>query len=391
MITTFNDAVELLKLWGYRVEKSPQPKLWAVYDRYGSRDYARSGDKGQIIMAARELEGKQPGVPGEGTGSTTIRIDTIRADGGTQARAKPDENTISEYSQALNDGARFPPIVVFYDGTHYWLADGFHRLAAHQKHGRFVIEADVRQGTQRDAVLFAAGANATHGLRRTDADKRRAVVTMLRDPEWRQWSNTEIARRCAVGEKLVRTVRGELEARAEIPIVQHRKSADGRVINATPIGGTSAQPKSQPDPVVAPATSAQPKSTPAPSPPAPPMPSPPGRMATPVTPRIADEHWQRNLREDVRHLTRAIESGDLDDARYAVSQAVASLPRNGDGYVRARTVADQDALIDEIDEAMKSVTIAVRAPHLRAFLSDVRADLVTRRAIDRMASPEGAN
>ncbi len=35
-------------------------------------------------------------------------------------------------------------------------------------------------------------------------------MTMLDDSEWGQWSNVEIAKRCGVGETLVRDVRGSL-------------------------------------------------------------------------------------------------------------------------------------------------------------------------------------
>ena len=69
-----------------------------------------------------------------------------------------------------------------------------------------------RQGTQRDAVLFSVGANGSHGLRRTNADKRRAVETLLRDAEWSQWSNREVARKCSVDESLVRNMRPPVSA-----------------------------------------------------------------------------------------------------------------------------------------------------------------------------------
>jgi hypothetical protein len=91
-----------------------------------------------------------------------------------------------------------PPIVVFHDGVDYWLADGFHRHAAHLKAGAADIAADVRKGTKRDAILHSVGANQAHGLRRTNEDKRRAVLTLLNDEEWAKWSDREIARRCAV-------------------------------------------------------------------------------------------------------------------------------------------------------------------------------------------------
>ena len=62
----------------------------------------------------------------------------------------------------------------------------------------------------RDAKLFAAGANADHGLRRTQADKRSAILALLTDKEWRGWSDREIARRTATSDKTVAKVRREL-------------------------------------------------------------------------------------------------------------------------------------------------------------------------------------
>ncbi len=64
-----------------------------------------------------------------------------------------------------------------------------------------------RQGTQRDAVLFSVGANGAHGQRRTNEDKRRAVLCLLNDGEWSHWSNSEIARRCGVNHKTVESLR----------------------------------------------------------------------------------------------------------------------------------------------------------------------------------------
>jgi ParB/Sulfiredoxin domain len=128
------------------------------------------------------------------------------------ARVDLDENAVAEYAQAMKSGAEFPPIVVFRDGKTRWLADGCHRVAAAERRGRRTIRAEVRPGDRRKAVLYACGANAAHGVRRTNADKRRAVILMLGDEEWRDWSNREIARRCVVDEGLVRQVRKELSA-----------------------------------------------------------------------------------------------------------------------------------------------------------------------------------
>jgi ParB-like chromosome segregation protein Spo0J len=138
-------------------------------------------------------------------------ITEIRADEACQLRAAGSAAAIADYAAALGEGAIFPPVVVFRDtdGVH-WLADGFHRLEAHKLAGRETINADVRDGDRRDAMLFAAGANAFHGLRRTHEDKRQAILALLHDPEWRQWSDREIARRTATDHKTVAKLRREL-------------------------------------------------------------------------------------------------------------------------------------------------------------------------------------
>jgi len=131
----------------------------------------------------------------------------IRVDGGTQPRATLREEWMEEYAADMAMGSKFPPVVVFHDGEKYWLGDGFHRLGAAKKLGHVTIDADVRQGTRRDAVLFSVGANGLHGHRRTNEDKRRAVMMLLGDPEWRHLSDREVARHCAVSQPFVSSLR----------------------------------------------------------------------------------------------------------------------------------------------------------------------------------------
>lgn len=73
------------------------------------------------------------------------------------------------------------------------------------------MAATVYPGGKREALLHALGANETHGHRRTDADRRHAVELLIADPEWRAWSDREIARQCHVSHMLVNRVRRELE------------------------------------------------------------------------------------------------------------------------------------------------------------------------------------
>ncbi|GAC1457970.1 MAG: hypothetical protein NVSMB70_02160 [Chamaesiphon sp.] len=138
---------------------------------------------------------------------TSIPCSKIKLDGGTQTRTQVSQVVVDEYVELMRDGSIFPPVIVFHDGENYWLADGFHRLAAAQALEREEITAEVRQGTRRDAVLFSVGANSAHGLRRSRADETRAVMTLLQDEEWGKWSNREIARRCGVSEFKVRSLR----------------------------------------------------------------------------------------------------------------------------------------------------------------------------------------
>jgi ParB-like chromosome segregation protein Spo0J len=136
-----------------------------------------------------------------------ININSIRLDGGTQSRCAVSDDTVADYADVIREGGKLPPVVVFHDGADHWLADGFHRVGAYRLAGKASIPADVRDGTRRDALLFAAGANAEHGLRRTNADKRRAVQMLLDDEEASQWSDREIARHCGVTHPLVAAVR----------------------------------------------------------------------------------------------------------------------------------------------------------------------------------------
>lgn len=143
----------------------------------------------------------------------SVDIAKIRMDGGTQPRAKLFEEIVADYAEDMKQGATFPPVVIYYDGKDYWLADGFHRVRAKEALGEKEISAEVFPGELRDAVLHSVGANASHGLRRTNADKRRAVNRLVHDREWKKWSDREIARRCGVSHGFVGAIRAELSGR----------------------------------------------------------------------------------------------------------------------------------------------------------------------------------
>jgi len=139
-------------------------------------------------------------------------LDEIRRDGGTQPRAAIDLKHVKLLEEQMEDGKELEPVIVFFDGSAYWIADGFHRWHAHRNQEKEAIACVIYQGSRRDAVLYSVGANADHkpALPRSKEDKRRAVMTLLYDQEWRQWSDREIARQCKVHHNTVGKIRSRL-------------------------------------------------------------------------------------------------------------------------------------------------------------------------------------
>jgi len=160
------------------------------------------------------------------------------------------EEAIERYREVYaKDGAdALPPLVVFKDGSGAPIvADGCHRLEAAKRAGLKWLFFIVKKGDRRDAVLFAAtGANHEHGLPLTNADKRHAVATLLRDADWVKWSDREIARRCRVSPNLVGDVRGSVAGAQSTK----RKGKDGRERETKNIGKTKGKPVTKGDPAV---------------------------------------------------------------------------------------------------------------------------------------------
>lgn len=152
----------------------------------------------------------------------------IRIDGGTQMRQSIDYATVDEYETAYRREEKLPPLKVFYDGAEYWLADGFHRWHASQKAKLAAVPCDVEQGSVRDAIMYACGANQTNGLRRTNADKRVAVMKLLHDPEWSKKSDRWIAEKCGVSDPFVGEMRKQVQAVSSSTNDEKRTGRDGK-------------------------------------------------------------------------------------------------------------------------------------------------------------------
>ena len=164
-----------------------------------------------------------------------LKMEDVRIDGGTQPRAEIDEAAVAEYAGAMAEEACLPAVEVVYDGADYWLWDGFHRYHAHVKAEYDTIRANVTQGSRDLAVWLATGANRTHGLRRTNEDKRRAVEMALKAKP--DASDRMIADHVGVDHKTVTSVRAEMASTGEFPQLTERVGKDGR---------TRSLPKPQP-------------------------------------------------------------------------------------------------------------------------------------------------
>ena len=109
-----------------------------------------------------------------------LEVSTIRIDGDTQPRLAIDQEVVNEYAQAMQAGAEFPPVQVVSDGAANWLVDGFHRFYAHRRIARGQIKAEVTTGLLTEAQWMSLTSNKTHGLRRTNQDKAKAVIKALK-------------------------------------------------------------------------------------------------------------------------------------------------------------------------------------------------------------------
>jgi protein gp37 len=148
-----------------------------------------------------------------------LRIDQIQLHEDLQLRASTNWEHVEDLFEVIQAGNQFKDApVVFQQDNVYWLADGYHRVYAFQKAGVESAEFDVRDGSFRDAKLHAIQSNMSHGLKRTNADKRRAVEMLLKDEEWAQRSDRWIAETAGVSHTTVSNIKTQVANFASSPI-----------------------------------------------------------------------------------------------------------------------------------------------------------------------------
>ena len=86
----------------------------------------------------------------------TVKLDDLVTEG-LQVRCSTNKDVAAEYAEAIKDGAKFPPVIVYRQsvgsasakapGGKYLLADGSHRVGAARELGLVEIEADTAEPT----------------------------------------------------------------------------------------------------------------------------------------------------------------------------------------------------------------------------------------------------
>jgi len=137
-----------------------------------------------------------------------MKLSQITLDPKLMMRVALNDEIIDEYAQAMLDGDKFPPIVIFNDGDNNYLVEGFKRYYAYKKCGIELVDADTRMGTYDDAFDYALTvANRLHGERYTPEDKRYQLQMALDVPRYANKSDRELARILKVSNTFVSKMR----------------------------------------------------------------------------------------------------------------------------------------------------------------------------------------
>jgi len=180
----------------------------------------------------------------------TIKLSELSRDARTQSRAGLDQDHVQRLFEAYAHGPtieQMPPIQVVYDPKAKLLVcwDGHHRIAGAAKAGLRELPAEVTEGTVRQAIELAAGANRTHGLPRSRADNRRAVEILLGEACWAKRSDRWIAERVGISHPTVAKIREELADRrpAEPQRDQVDEASSEQVVNLPPAPAPAPKPE----------------------------------------------------------------------------------------------------------------------------------------------------
>lgn len=163
------------------------------------------------------------------------KLTEIVRDPRCQMRVEMDDDAIEEYALDVD---KLPPGKAMRCPEGLYLYDGWHTYEAHLKADRKSMRLQVVEGFVQDAIIAACASNLTHGLQRTDADKRKAITTLLGIGPWEDRSDRAIAEHCKVSHFLVGVVRKKLaedkKRQEEATEFGHNGKSTGRATSSKP-------------------------------------------------------------------------------------------------------------------------------------------------------------
>lgn len=179
--------------------------------------------------------------------TVVVELAEIRRDVKINARESINQDVVADYEQSLFEGDNAkrmtskakkpdpiqPALLKAEPFQGFYILDGWHRIEAASKSGVWKIGATIynasRSYTEQEARLMAATVNAAHGLRRSSADKRKAVTIFLTDDPTR--SDALIARLASVSNSLVAVTRQELVEAGTIPAVDNAQQRIAKALD----------------------------------------------------------------------------------------------------------------------------------------------------------------
>lgn len=155
--------------------------------------------------------------------AVSMRVDHLIADPKYQQRVSEDQSAIDDLATAYRNDKAIPPIEVVDTGYKKIIVDGFHRYSGAKAAGVSIIECYVTVGTEREAFIMSLRANAKNkALKRTNADKRKAVLSALADDEFKKLSNRKISTMCDVSHSIVNKVKTEITTSGNVSTLDNR-------------------------------------------------------------------------------------------------------------------------------------------------------------------------
>ena len=190
----------------------PKPQKSAA--NFSEQAKAKAQPPAKPAKSKPEPEAPKPLLAPEHAPIQAIRLVDIDTKAGTQMREVLNQELIAEYRDLIVDAKSrgekhpLPPGDVFRSPEgHITMGGGFHRFFAHQQANETEMECRVHAGGVKEAIIFACQDNETHGLRRTNADRRKAALTVLAMPENKDLSNVAVAKLANVSEAFIRNIR----------------------------------------------------------------------------------------------------------------------------------------------------------------------------------------